>query len=662
MANPHFFERFERPSPKDGLSGKYKYSWVEESFDSSGFTDDLPAATHSRNYLGKSIGNSSIKLLTIVLVVGLTLVGARLVQLQLMSGDYYRELAERNRIRQVPIPAERGIIYDRFERQLVQNIPSFTLSIVPQDLPRNAGESLAVVARVAELSGVPEAQIDDLLRRYSTASYQSLVIKENLDYDTALSLYTQNADLPGILIESGTKRFYFNRSAKAAPSSTLSLAHLLGYIGKISDSELAELQAEGYLLADYIGKGGLEKVYEPYLRGTYGTKKIEVDALGREQNVLSVEAPVAGQNLILTIDLEAQTALESFVKEHLAVVKKKRASAIALDPQTGAILAMVSYPSFDNNDFSGGIASTTYQRYIEDPDHPLFNRAVGGLYPSGSIIKLIVAAAALQEKIITPATTVNSVGSIKIGGQLFRDWKAGGHGITTVTKALAWSVNTFFYYIAGGYGDFTGLGVDMLTKYYQSFGLGKVLGIDLPGEESGFVPSKDWKRATQNEPWYVGDTYNLAIGQGNLLVTPLQVAAWTAATVNGGKVFSPYITQAVVDAVGITTALSTRPPLHTIQVNPEHLATVKQGMRDCVTYGSCKLLQSLPFSSGGKTGTAQWRSDRPTHAWFTSVAPLDKPRIVVTVQVEEGGEGATAAMPIARDFLAWWGKHYLTRP
>ena len=485
-------------------------------------------------------------------------------------------------------------------------------------------------------------------------------MKDNLDYETALSLYIQNADLPGIVIEKGTKRLYRTAGADIGATSTvMSLSHIIGYLGKISENELSNNSSAGYLSSDSIGKTGLEKQYESVLRGTYGKKKIEVNALGREQTVLAEEAPTPGDHLILTINLEAQEKMEKLMTASMAKNKWGRAAGIAMNPNTGEVLAMVSLPAYDNNDFSGGISKDKYQKYITDQNQPLYNRAIAGTYPSGSIVKPLIAAAALQEGIITRNTTFLSTGGLAIDKWFFDDWKAGGHGLTNVTKAIAWSVNTFFYYIGGGYKTFTGLGVEKITDYLRQFNLASATGIDLPGESAGFLPSKEWKQQTKNEIWYVGDTYNLSIGQGDLLVTPLQAAVWTSAVANGGKVVRPHVVSAVVNPVTKTADKVETQIINQGIVSEANMDISRQGMRQCVIAGSCELLRALPFAAAGKTGTAQWNSNKENHAWFTSFAPYNNPQIVVVILVEEGKEGSTAAQPIARDFLAWWGAKYL---
>jgi penicillin-binding protein 2 len=651
------------------LRGKYKLSWVENSLDIEQSSASQLTIPHTRRYIGTIIEKNRLLYFLFFILCCIGILIGQIFNLQIIQGDHFRALAENNRLRILPIAAERGIIYDRFNKELVQNVPNFFLSIVPQSLPNKKTDPLkraAVIQRVAEISGVPEQEINKKLDRYSAVTYQSLRIKENLDYTSALNLYLKNSDLPGILIEYGSKRNYINTFSLASTSTTSSSAssfsHLLGYLGKLDDQEWNTLKINpNYLPSDDIGKTGLEKTYETELRGTYGRKKIEVDALEREQNVLAIEPPIPGKNLILSIDAEAQIKLEQLIKKQLEKLHKDKASGIAINPETGKILALVSYPFFNNNDFSGGINQKKYTGYTEDKNHPLFNRAIAGLYPAGSTLKLVVAAAALQEKIITSATTFNSTGGIQIDRWFFPDWKAGGHGLTNVTKALAWSVNTFFYYIGGGYGDFKGMGVDVLVKYFELFNLGKKTNIDLPGESAGFVPSRIWKEKERSEQWFIGDTYNISIGQGDTTVTPLQVALWTAAIANGGNIMKPTLVDKIIDPITKQEIFVSSTIQNKNFISSENIEIVKQGMGECVKVGSCKMLQNLPFQTGGKTGTAQWNKNRDTHAWFTSFAPYNHPQIVVTVLVEEGGEGASAAMPIVDEFLKWWGNKYLTQ-
>lgn len=642
------------------LGGRYKTAWVEETFSFENKDSDSASLSQTNSFIGTSIRGKRISILFIATTLGAFIIFGRLFFLQIIQGDYNRLLAEGNRIRLKPIPAERGIFYDAFYRELVQNVPSFSLSIIPQDLPRDEAKREEVISRITLLSGVPEKNIYELLKKYGSYSFESLTIKENIDYESALNLYIQNADLPGFQIEKGTKRAYLV-GQKENKYDLLSLSHLLGYLGKLNEEDLVKLREAGYAPLDNIGKDGLEKIYESELRGRFGRKKVEVDALGREQAVLAEESPQPGKNLLLTIDAEAQSELERLIRGTLQRYGKKRAVGIALNPQNGKILAMISWPSFNNNDFSGGISMEKYQAYLDNPDHPLFDRAVGGNYPPGSTIKPVIASAGLEEGVITAKTTVLSAGGIKVGNRVFKDWLAGGHGTTDVKKALAWSVNTFFYYVGGGFEKFEGLGLERISKYLQAFNFGSKTGIDLPGEDAGFVPTAEWKEEAKKERWYVGDTYNLSIGQGDLLVTPLQIAVETMAIANGGKIIQPHFLDKTVDTGGKIAAIFTPAVIRQNFIGAENLKIVRDGMRECVLSGSCQPLKALPFTSAGKTGTAQWNKNKENHAWFTAFAPFDNPQVAVTILIEEGKEGSTTALPVAHDFLAWWGKKYLSQ-
>ncbi|MFA5894093.1 MAG: penicillin-binding protein 2, partial [Candidatus Margulisiibacteriota bacterium] len=453
------------------------------------------------------------------------------------------------------------------------------------------------------------------------------------------------ADWPGVVLTSRSGREYH------LPS--LSTSHLLGYTGKISEAELANAGGE-YQMIDYLGKSGVEYFWENELKGVAGIKQIEVDALGREKKILNSQKAIDGHSLLLSLDSEAQAKLEELLSATLAKARLKRGSAIVLDPNNGEVLAMVSLPTYDNNLFARGITGDEYKALLDNPDHPLFNRAVSGEFPSGSTIKPVMAAAALEEGVINEHTTVLSTGGISVGPWFFPDWRAGGHGSTEVKKALAQSVNTFFYYIGGGYQGFKGLGVERIVRYEKMFGLSEQTGIDLPAEATGFLPSMEWKEKVKGEKWYIGDTYHLSIGQGDLTVTPLQVADYTAVFANGGKLYRPHLVKAILsneDKIATPVEII---PVRADFIKPENINIVREGMRQTVTTGSARSLSAVPVPVAGKTGTAQWSSKAPNHAWFTGFAPFDRPQVVITILIEEGGEGSTIAAPIARDFLTWY--------
>lgn len=632
--------------------------WVESSFivaDANGEHAPLPETReHTSSSLTERALIGAVVLFLLVAIGAITRVG----YLQIAYGSDFRAQAVGNSQRLLPIPAERGLIFDRNGVQLIKNVPKFSLALIPQDLPRDEDEREAVITRLAWLTDQEPDVLRETLEQYGSYSYESVTIIDDMDYEHALSVQIAAADLPGLRIQRGSKRLYLHTGAGVQDGEEEigdGLSHVLGYIGKLSPDELAERYDAGYLPTDDIGKTGVERSYETFLRGTYGQQRIEVDAAGREQAVLAEQPPTHGHHLTLTIDSKIQQILQDVLEDGMEDLDTRRASAIAMDPRNGEILAMVSLPAFDNNLFSGGIDRDQYASYIQDPDRPLFNRTIAGTYPSGSTIKIAIAAIALDQGVVTPQTIIPSSGGVRVGQWFFPDWQAGGHGATNVTRAIAWSVNTFFYYVGGGYDAFDGLGVERLRSGLVEFGLSTVLGIDLPGERSGFLPSREWKEETKGEQWYIGDTYNFSIGQGDVLVTPLQVADMTSMVANGGTLYRPHVVRAVTDPQTGEERQIQQGILERGHFRTEDLATVRLGMRECVTYGSCRRLSLLPFETAGKSGTAQWSSTGETHAWFTAFAPYQDPEVVVTVLVEEGGGGSAVAAPIAHQFLQrWW--------
>ncbi len=627
------------------FSQRKKFFWVEESFIFDKNFGKQVAHPQSNEYLGTSFTKKSKFIFFAIILFSYMVIFFKMTSLQIVHGEKYREQAQGNRERVLPLASERGLIFDRNGNELTKNIPSFSLVLIPQELPRSLEERESVIQKLSLITDQNDSDIRNLLKEYGSYSYESIVIQEDIDYNTALLLQIQSSDLPGISIQRGSKRLYLLGETTA---------HVLGYQGKLNRSELDTLYSKGYLPSDAIGKSGLEKYYETELRGNYGKQTIEVNALGKEQSVLSQDAPLPGKHLTLSLDSTMQTQLEKIMKIEMEKMGKNKGAAVVMNPKNGEILALVSLPSFDNNDFSGGISKEKYALYLENTNGPLFNRVFGGKYPSGSTIKPVIAAAALQENIIQPSTSFLSTGGIRVGTSFFPDWQGGGHGVTDVRKSLAQSVNTFYYYIGGGFEKFEGLGIDRIESYLKKFYFSSSLGIDLPGEIQGFVPSRQWKEQEKNERWYVGDTYNVSIGQGDLLVTPLQIAEMTTLFANRGTLYKPHIVKTITDPVSKQKEEIQPVILAKDIVDQSAIDTVRLGMKDCVEYGSCRRLSSLPFASAGKTGTAQWNKSKPNHAWFTSFAPFENPEIVITVLVEEGEEGSRIAVPIVAEFYKWW--------
>jgi penicillin-binding protein 2 len=563
---------------------------------------------------------------------------SRAVSVQIVHGEEYRSRADANRLRKTPLWPRRGVIRDRSGIILADNQSRFQVTLLPSDLPKLEDERQSVLGEAARIMGQSINDLIPIASATGSARDEVTIVGDRLTYDQAMAVAVALPRLPGFALEIRSQRRY------PQSADVTSLSHVLGYVGKLSVEEYESEREKGYRRADEIGKSGVERFYETVLRGTVGYRVSEADAHGRLTAVVGDTEPVNGADLRLTLDVALQRETEQALRRGMARAETGRGAVIAMDPRDGSVLALVSLPSYDNNFFAGGVSSTLYQALIEDRDQPLFPRAWAGTYPSGSTVKIIISAAALAEKIITPATTVLSVGGINVGPWFFPDWKAGGHGTTNVRKAIAWSVNTFYYTIGGGYESFVGLGVDRLTTWMRAFGLGSKSGIDVASDATGFVPSKEWKEKEKGEKWYVGDTYNLSIGQGDLLVTPVQVAAYTSAIANGGRLARPHLNAA-------TSAISLSEPL----ADASAIETVRLGMRDNVVYGSGRALADLSFPVAGKTGTAQWSSTKKTHAWFTAFAPFESPEIVVTVLLEEGGEGSSVSVPVAREVLnAWW--------
>ncbi|MDD5032400.1 MAG: penicillin-binding transpeptidase domain-containing protein, partial [Patescibacteria group bacterium] len=451
----------------------YRLGWTEDSFTPGG---------GEKETIGRTFDFSKLRPIIIFMILALAVLVGRSAWLQIVKGDYYYSLAEGNRVRIERLEPKRGIIYDRNLNPLVRNVANSLLYLIPIDLPRGEGVRNEIIKEVSDiLPELPAEEIKNKLSRIKIGtldSYQPLFLADNISYEKAMLLYLKSADMPGVFLTDKTRREY--------DLSASSLSHVLGYTGKINEKEL-EKSGDEYLPIDYIGKTGIEYFWENELKGESGKKYIEVDALGKEKKIISQSKTTDGHNLVLSLDLDLQKKLEEVMAAYLKRLNLSKAAAVIMDPNNGEILAMVSFPVYDSNKFAKGISADEYAALLNSPDNPLFNRVISGEYPSGSTIKPIIAAAALQEKIISEHTSFLSVGGIRIGQWFFPDWKAGGHGLTDVRKALAQSVNTFFYYIGGGFEDFFGLGVERIVNYAKQFGLGAQTGVDLAGEASGFL-------------------------------------------------------------------------------------------------------------------------------------------------------------------------------
>ncbi|MDE2311626.1 MAG: penicillin-binding protein 2 [Patescibacteria group bacterium] len=598
--------------------------------------------------------------LWLILAVCFLALGGRVFYLQIVRGKDFRALSENNRIRSQDLLAPRGKILDRYGEPLAENTASFNLVATPFDLPKSGLD-----VEVQQLAADLKLDLNDLNKKLAGAnrvSIQPLLLAQDLSLNQSILFETKATQYIGFSIQKIPIRQY-----QDAPV----FSHVVGYTGLVGPGELDSSSSKGdYSSVDYIGKTGVEKQYEKFLHGQNGRDLVEVDAAGKVLDVLGEDQPVPGQSLMLNID----KGLQEELYRSLAASPAAKAAAVAVDPRNGQVLALVSLPGFDNNLFAHGISGGDYQTLVSNKNQPLFDRAIAGTYPPGSTVKPMVATAALQNGIISDSTVIYDNGVLTVPNQFdpsqsyqFHGWKPGGLGPMTVRSAIAMSSDIFFYTVAGGYPHSPvpdGLGAQRLADYFRKFNVGSLTGIDLQGEQPGLVPDPAWKeKYFHDDPilskWYLGDTYHLGIGQGDLLVTPLQVAEWTSIIANNGVGYKPEIGQKVVDQSGNVVWQNQPQVLVSNVADLANLKIVQEGMRQTVLAGTARALQSLPISSAGKTGTSQFDGSDPkrTHAWFTVYAPYEDPQIVVTVLVEAGGEGNAVAEPVARDALLWWAQH-----
>lgn len=582
------------------------------------------------------------------LVFSLVALG-RIVYLQTIKAGYYHSLAEESRARINWIKPHRGIIYDRYKKQLVYNIPIFDLVVVPEKLPSDKQQREELIKRLINLLNKDPAKLRPAFEKaVKEEDFTKRVLEEDLKEKILLEFEAKKEAFPGIVLRRREARKYANGPA---------LAHVLGYMGKISPLEYKTKR--GYLLDDYVGKSGLEAQYEDFLRGKLGIKKTETSPLGKTIRPLAKTEPKDGYNLISTIDFELQEKLYETLEKKTKELKAKGAAALALDPRNGEVLALVSLPSYNSTSLSQGVRKEEFEALLKNPQRPFFNRAISGTYPPGSTFKPVVGLAALEEKIVDPRRAIYDKGYIRVKNiynpniiYTFRDWRA--HGWVDFRKAIAWSCNVYFYTVGGGFGDIKGLGIKKIIRYAESLGLGEVTGIDLRGEMPGLLPNPEWKKKAKQEEWYIGDTYNISIGQGDLMVTPLQVAYYFSFFANGGSLYRPHLVKRIEDSKGkiIKEIKPENQPVPSFE--KENIEWVRQGLRDAVLKGSAKPLQALPVSSAGKTGTAQFGVRGKSHGWFAAFAPFKEAEIVIVVVIEDGGNGSSSALPVVKEVLKWY--------
>jgi len=558
-----------------------------------------------------------------VLVLIFTTLTLRLYDLQIVKGAHYHDLSEQNRILRLPVAAERGGIVDRRGYVLARNVPGFAISVIPVDLPRAREQELAL--RLGGLLNMPSDAVSEAIRKQRVRNpYEpARISKTPVPREIALAV-TERAELfPGVRVDPEAVRFYVDATLYSP---------VIGYTGPITEEELEKLKDTGYLADDSIGRTGIESVYESYLRGAYGWREIERDAAQREIKTLALHRPTVGNTVALTIDDRLQKLLDAHLRKGVEEDRFTQAVGIAMNPQNGEILAMVSIPGYDNNMFSRGITTAEMAALNGDDRRPLVNKAVGDQYPAGSTFKMVTGLSALAEGTATRNTVVNvSASSFSVSGTPFFDWRA--HGSVDFVNGFAHSSDIYFYTLAGGTPfapGVRGVGPEAIAKYGRMLGFGAPTGIDLPNEAAGIMPDPQWKLATFDEPWSIGNTYHEAIGQGFVAVTPLQLLNAYAAVANGGTVWKPHLFKQATDPIGKVVAEGKPEAVRKLDVSPEHLRLIRESARRVVTIGHAYMPNAkLPIA--GKTGTAEFgaaagkdsagRNRLGFHNWFVSFLP-----------------------------------------
>jgi penicillin-binding protein 2 len=548
--------------------------------------------------------------------------GGRLFQLQVVDGEVYAGRVTADRTVEVPLPAPRGLIFDRTGRPVAVSVPSWTVKVRPADLPDTARGR--VLARVAELVGMERAPLRARLDAFTGSPFDLVPIAYGVGREAALLIGEEADELPGVAIEIEPIRQYLDETG--APGGPL-LSHILGYTGPVSRDEFENLAAQGYLRNDVIGKTGIEASYEAELRGRFGSQLMERDASGRLLKVIeTVREPVAGTNLMLTIDAHTQRLATQALTWGMEVAGVSQGVTVVMNPQTGEILAMVSLPAYDNNQFAGGISPDEFAVYLADPNKPLRNHAISDIYPPGSTYKLVTAIAAMEEGVTTADRQWPTFGCYQIpgapAGECLYDWNRAGFGPLAMVDAFAKSSDTFFYQMA------VETGIDPLAAWAHELGFGELSGIRLPGEEPGIIASTEWARQQGRSGVFTGELAQAGIGQNVIAVTPLQLLNAYAAIANGGNLMRPMVVRGETDVSGELISEYAAEVLHPIAADPATLHTMRIGAREVITSGHAYNISdlSLPGALSGKTGTAEFGAPTaegtlPFHSWFVAYLP-----------------------------------------
>lgn len=577
-----------------------------------------------------------------MIMLGFAVLLMRTWHLQVVEGERFLHLSEQNRLRDRQMKSRRGRILDRHGHILADNRPAYALLAMPEDLPDGG----LLQEALQQLDIAIERSTLESWRAKST--FQPIFIQQDIHRDQVAYFAEHWMDFPGLFLDVEPLRLY--------PYQPLA-AHVLGYLGQISENQLARDGYHGYTPGALVGQSGLERVYENRLRGVPGTRRVEVDTFGRETQQLAANPPQPGTDLVTTLDFSLQRMAEALLD-----AEAHTGSIVVLDPRNGQILAMASRPAFDPNMFTSRLSAAAWSGLTTHPKHPLHNRAIQGQYPPGSVFKMITALAVLEEGVATERTTVCCAGHYAYGRRVYRDWKRTGHGCVTLYEALVQSCDVYFYHMGQA------LGIDRLAHYAKAFGLGQVTGFAPQTEARGLMPSSQWKRRAKGEPWYGGETLSVAIGQGYTSVTPLQIANVIATLANGGTLYQPYAVLRHESPAGAVMDVSQPKIIRQLALQPSHIKAVVQGMWGVVNdpRGTGQRARHPNIDIAGKTGTAQvvrlgkergperqarLPESQRDHAWFTAFAPVDHPRIAVVVMIENAGKGGSHFAGLAKTLI-----------
>ena len=560
-----------------------------------------------------------LRILSIIIAALIGVLAVRLWQVQVLQGAWYLQQSEENRVRDYTIPAPRGIVYDRKGRPLVSNRPSFTVAVLPLEL-RHTDEVLANLSAILDL---PVEEIQSRIAASRDRPFAPVRIRRDVGPRIVTMIEENRLDLPGVIILAEPVRHYLY--------GTLA-AHVLGYVSEIDEAELAARPEQKYKPGDLIGKAGVERAYEPILRGIDGRLRMEVDAVGRPLREISRVPAVPGRSIVLSLDLDLQRAAAS----GLRASGQPSGAVVAMDPRTGGILAMESMPSYDPNHFATGISPAEWRRLTTDRLRPILNRSISTAFEPGSVFKIVTASAALEEGIVSRTSTFYAPGYFRLGSWTFRDLKA--WGTVNFIQGIQFSINVVFYNL--GYR----LGGERLAAQAKRMGLGELTGIELSGEVAGTIPSPSTKQDLVGEPWYPGDSVNMSIGQGAVTVTPVQVARMMASVANGGTLLKPHLLLGIIERDRSKTPV---PPVVQREgiYRAQTLAVLREGLQAAAERGTGRASAVKGLSIAGKTGSAENPRGKP-HAWFVGYAPVDAPRLVVVAFVEHGFRGGLSAAPI----------------